>query len=164
MEPIFAQNSSRPSLNGLTRDISVKESMFVYAEPDGTVLDARDISTIDASQRHMYMKKLLLRRLILEKGAREGVYSDAQALAFLLGRLEQAMEDYYILKKSNMEAREEAVQARLTAMQGSAQRAPRPILEAAAREVIEADRQRSRSRILLEVLSGATLEVREGVP
>lgn len=159
-----ANGLTRGGLTGQAGDITVRESEFLYAEADGNVLDAKAFQALDASRRHLYMKKLLLRRLILQKGEQDGTFSEKESIAFLLPRLEQAMEDYYILKKSNQRVREEMVRTRLAAMQGADLGSRRPGLEAAAREVLAADAEKSRGRIFLEVLSGVRLEVREGTP
>jgi hypothetical protein len=142
--------------------IRIRERQFLYAQPDGSVLDAAEMRTMSASARTMAMKKLLLRRLLIAKGNAEGMFNEDEAILFLLPRLEQAMEDYYLLKKTNQAGREENVRQKVEELKRAGKKPE--VLETAAREVLAADREKERARILLGVLSDVRLEVREEKP
>lgn len=138
--------------------IAQSESTILYAMPDGSVITQAELRVLAAAEKELVLKKALLRRLVIEKGMRESVFSDREAVRFLLPRLEQAMEEYYVMRKSGGQEKEELLRERA---EGGANPAAR---QRAAAAVLEAYRQKARVLLYEEMLrENPIVMVREGL-
>lgn len=89
-------------LLGKTGDVHVTEARFAYADGQ-RVVDSEKLSRVDTGVRRLYIQKHLLRQLVIERGLDEGIYNTPEAAAFLLPRLERAMEEYYYHQAGNFD-------------------------------------------------------------
>ncbi len=81
----------------------IRERDFAYDTADGGTIQPSDLRNMDAGLRGLTIRKALLRRLVVEQGIREGIFTSADAAAFLQPKLEKILEEYYYYKKGNGE-------------------------------------------------------------
>lgn len=79
---------------------SVLRDDAAYANTKRTVLPDQ-VGKLDVAARERVLRRILVRRAIVSKALKEDAFSSAEARAFLLARMEQAMEDFYIKSRAD---------------------------------------------------------------
>lgn len=90
--------------------IKLSRNNIYYVNSAGRLLRNDEILALPEGARRLILKKVLLRQLAVHAGRSESLYNDAEALEYILPRMEKILENYYYYKKSNFTRIESEVQ------------------------------------------------------
>ena len=107
----ITNTSKKSKIIGKFGNIKLRENELSYAVSLNKVKTINSLKQNSKSVRKLYIKKALLRKMIIQKGFSQNVYDSPEAAAFILPRLEKILEDYYFQKAGNFKGLERKIGA-----------------------------------------------------
>lgn len=99
----LSQGSSPDGVLGTSGDIKVTRGDFRYASSDLESFSGKDLDQLPDGMRTLLIKKMLLRRMAVEQGLKEGIFDTPEAAGYILPRLERILDEYYYYQKADFE-------------------------------------------------------------
>jgi hypothetical protein len=96
----WLSSSSNGPVLAKSGEYEIRQSEAYFARENLTVLTGEEISKLPLNSRRLALTALMLRRLAVQEGLKNDIFSTPDAREYILPRLEKIMEEYYYYKLS----------------------------------------------------------------